>query len=222
MKLILIFTDKKAADFCTITKSAAFFIYVSNESSPCLNETVILYFRKPIRFLYFAISFSTALKSDIRHCQFGLPAFPGVFIFQYIHPGSKFSSLFPVHFHFLPEFLHRKDRHNGYKGNCSVPSQAHEPKCIKITFGDGILLIIWDFDIFMSKHLAGQWLLNSYIFLYYFFQNGMSDRSFRHIHIKVFCDRSTNDSKCVLAFQFSSVFHLFRIGNKRNIFSRMV
>ena len=65
-------------------------------------------------------------------------------------------------------------------------------------------------------------VVNSYIFLYYFFQNRMSDRSFRHIYIKVFCDRSTNDSKCVLAFQFSSVFHLFRIGNKRNIFSRMV
>ena len=24
-----------------------------------------------------------------------------------------------------------------------------------------------DFDIFMSKHLAGQWLLNSYLFSYY-------------------------------------------------------
>ena len=33
----------------------------------------------------------------------------------------------------------------------------------KITFGDGILACMSrDFDIFMSKHLAGQWLLNSY------------------------------------------------------------
>ena len=35
----------------------------------------------------------------------------------------------------------------------------------KITFGDGILACMSrDFDIFMSKHLAGQWLLNSYNF----------------------------------------------------------
>ena len=40
---------------------------------------------------------------------------------------------------------------------------SYEPKCIKITFGDGILACMSrDFDIFMSKHLAGQWLLNSY------------------------------------------------------------
>ena len=33
----------------------------------------------------------------------------------------------------------------------------------KNTFGDGILACMSrDFDIFMSKHLAGQWLLNSY------------------------------------------------------------
>ena len=34
----------------------------------------------------------------------------------------------------------------------------------KNTFGDGILACMSrNFDIFMSKHLAGQWLLNSYI-----------------------------------------------------------
>ena len=33
----------------------------------------------------------------------------------------------------------------------------------KVTFGDGILACMSrDFDIFMSKHLAGQGLLNSY------------------------------------------------------------
>ena len=33
----------------------------------------------------------------------------------------------------------------------------------KNTFGDGILACMSrNFDIFMSKHLAGQWLLNSY------------------------------------------------------------
>ena len=36
-----------------------------------------------------------------------------------------------------------------------------------ITFGDGILACMSrDFDIFMSKHLAGQWQLNSYYYLY--------------------------------------------------------
>ena len=43
---------------------------------------------------------------------------------------------------------------------------SYEPKCIKITFGDGILACMSrDFDIFMSKHLAGQWLLNSYVII---------------------------------------------------------
>ena len=40
----------------------------------------------------------------------------------------------------------------------------------KITFGDGILACMSrNFDIFMSKHLAGQWLLNSY-FISFIFQ----------------------------------------------------
>ena len=44
---------------------------------------------------------------------------------------------------------------------------SYEPKCIKITFGDGILACMSrDFDIFMSKHLAGQWLPNSYLYSY--------------------------------------------------------
>ena len=101
------------------------FIYVSNESSPCLNETVILYFRKPIRFLYFAISFSTALKSDIRHCQFRLPAFPGVFIFQYIHQRSKFSSHFscPLLIFSQNSCIERIAIMDINFRNCSVPSQ---------------------------------------------------------------------------------------------------
>ena len=33
----------------------------------------------------------------------------------------------------------------------------------KVTFGDGILACMsLDFDIFMSKHISVQWLLNSY------------------------------------------------------------
>ena len=51
--------------------------------------------------------------------------------------------------------------------NCSVPSQLRAKMHLndKITFGDGILACMSrDFDIFMSKHLAGQWLLNSYDF----------------------------------------------------------
>jgi hypothetical protein len=31
-----------------------------------------------------------------------------------------------------------------------------------------------DFDIFMSKHLAGQWLLNSYFSLYYSFTESLT------------------------------------------------
>lgn len=122
-------------------KICRLFIYVSNESSPCLNETVILYFRKPIRFLYFAISFSTALKSDIRHCQFGLPAFPGVFIFQYIHPGRKFSSLFPVHFSFSPGIPASKRiaiMDINFR-NCSVPSQWLLNSCFTIFLPDAPL-----------------------------------------------------------------------------------
>ena len=38
----------------------------------------------------------------------------------------------------------------------------------KITFGDGILACMSrDFDIFMAKHLAGQWQLNSYYYTVY-------------------------------------------------------
>ena len=38
----------------------------------------------------------------------------------------------------------------------------------KIAFGDGIFACMSrDFDIFMPKHLAGQWVLNSYINSYY-------------------------------------------------------
>ena len=49
--------------------------------------------------------------------------------------------------------------------NCSVPSQLRAKMHLndKITFGDGILACMSrDFDIFMSKHLVEQWLLNSY------------------------------------------------------------
>ena len=57
-----------------------------------------------------------------------------------------------------------------YGCNCSVPSQLRAKMHLndKNTFGDGILACMSrDFDIFMSKHLAGQWLLNSYVWLFY-------------------------------------------------------
>ena len=39
---------------------------------------------------------------------------------------------------------------------------SYEPKCIKITFGDGILLVCLGILTYSCQHLAGQWLLNSY------------------------------------------------------------
>ena len=37
-----------------------------------------------------------------------------------------------------------------------------------------------DFDIFMSKHLAGQWLLNSYVWLFYI---PVTLKNIRNMHV---------------------------------------
>jgi hypothetical protein len=64
-------------------------------------------------------------------------------------------------------------------GNCSVPSQLRAKMhlndkntlCEFLSFKCILACMSWDFGIFMPKHLAVQWLLNSYEECYKYYKH---------------------------------------------------